>query len=202
MRTTLVVALFALAVATARADVPPPPGLKRVSVDHKIETTKEFADFAFYTITGFEKVTEVKLDPKKPHTIEGKGRGGPFQFCTLVAVPKDAAKAYPTEKEFHVALSKDKVPGQIKAKEDFSSLTTLKSTDARASVTVTHKLEKVTAKDGFVFAAQEKKGAKPEVEEEAARPRGGLWVAGLAATAGLVLGGLWLAGRSRGRAVK
>lgn len=202
MRTTLAVALLAAAVATARADVPPPPGLKRVTVDHKIETTKEFADFTFYTIVGFEKVTEVKLDPKKPFTIEGKGRGGPFQFCTLVAVPKGAAKAYPTEKEFHAALAKDKVPGQIKAKEDFSSLTTIKSTDARTSVTLTHKLEKVSEKDGIVFAVPEKKGGKPEEEEEAAQPRGGLWVAGLAATAGLVLGGLWLAGRSRGRAGK
>jgi hypothetical protein len=170
-------------------------------VDHKIETTKEFADFAFYTVIGFEKVTEVKLDPKKPYTIEGKGRGGAFQFCTFVAVPKDAAKGYATEKEFHAALAKDKVPGQLKSKENFSSLTVIKSTDTRTSVTVTHKLEKVTAKDGIVFAQEEKKGEKNE-EELSASPRGGVWVAGLALAAGLVLGGLWLTGRSRGSRAK
>jgi hypothetical protein len=198
MRTTLAVALVALTSAgPARADIPPPAGFKRVTVDHKIETTKEFADYAFFTVIGFEQVTAVKLDTKKAYTIEGKNRGGAFQFCELVAVPKDAAKGYATEKDFHAALAKGKVTGQIKAKEDFSSLTTLKATDARSSVTVTHKLEKVSAKDGIVFAEGKKGGGKPEEEELSGRPRGGLVVAGLAAAAGLVLGGLWLAGRSR-----
>jgi len=107
-------------------------------------------------------------------------------------VPKDAAKGYATEKEFHAALVKDKVTGQLKSKEDFSSLTTIKSTDARTSVTVTHKLEKVNAKDGIVFAQEEKKGGKNEEEELSAVPRGGVWVAGLGLAAGLVLAKLLL----------
>src|SRR4051812_32315304 len=87
-RVLAVVALGGLLVAgAARADVAPPAGLKRVALDHKIETDKEYPEHTFFTVTGFDKVEAARLDPKNPLVIAGAGRGGRYRSCTLVAVP-------------------------------------------------------------------------------------------------------------------
>src|SRR5438094_10667396 len=99
----LVVGLLTASVLVA--DVPPPPGFKRVTIDHKITTEKDYADYAFFTVIGKDKVTAVKLDTKTPVEILAKDRGGRFLGCTLVAVPKDAAKKYDSEKDFLAAIA-------------------------------------------------------------------------------------------------
>src|SRR4051794_13938837 len=96
-------------VGTVRADIPPPPGQKRITVDHKIETEKEYADWVFFTVIGHGDVKQVKLDPKNPYTIEGAGRGGVGGLCSFVAIPKDAVKQYAGEKELHAAVKDGKV---------------------------------------------------------------------------------------------
>jgi hypothetical protein len=203
-----VLALGFLVANEARGDIAPPKGLKRVTVDVKITTEKDYADLAFYSIAGRDKVEPVKLDPKTPAVLKGTGRAGPFRLVQLVAVPKDAAKKYDSEKAFHEAIVAGKVEGQVKSKTSFSSLTTIKDTDTRTVVVEEYKLEKIDPKDGLVFASDKKEEPKSspprkdgEEEEEgettAYAPKGGVWIAGLAATAALISAGLWLARRSR-----
>ncbi|MBA4063903.1 MAG: hypothetical protein C0501_09360 [Isosphaera sp.] len=199
----LLAAVTGLVLAgTAAADIAPPKGLKRVVLDNTITTEKEYPDLAFFLVSGGDKVEPVKLDPKTPLVIAGEGRGGRFRFVTLQAVPKDAAKAYPTEKEFHAAVAAGKVEGQVGGKGGFGALTEVKDTDPRKVVTREWKVEKIDAKNGIVVTAApdgtKKEPAPPKEDEEAvSAPRGGVWVAGLAAAAAVALTGLWLAGRRR-----
>lgn len=199
----------------ALADIAPPKGFKRVPLDHKTTAEKEYADYAFYTITGRETVAAVKLHPKNPLTISGTGRAGPNGYVQLVAVPKDAAKKYDAEKDFHAAIAGGKVEGLVKSKTGFGGVTTIKTEDARKTVTEEHKLEKIDAKEGLVVTAVKAEGKddkpttappkdpKPGEEDGDAgeavafTPRGGVWVAALAATAAVALAGVWLAGRRR-----
>jgi hypothetical protein len=199
-----VVAVAILVAGAARADVAPPKGLKRVVLDNKITTEKEYPEVAFFLLSGGDKVEPVKLDPKNPLVIEGAGRGGRYRFVQIFAVPKDAAKNYDSEKAFHEAIAKGKVEGQVKSKTGFGTLTTVKDTDPRKSVVEEYKLEKIDPKEGLVITAVAKKDPtatppKDGEEEEATAytPRGAAWVAGLAATLGLVLTGLWVVRRNR-----
>src|SRR5439155_2885360 len=95
-----------IAASSVRADVAPPKGSKRVALDHKITTDKEYPDYRFYTVVGgggktggfkgnaaaaanAKGVTEVKFDPKTPIEIKAEGRGaGIGRQGSLVAVPK------------------------------------------------------------------------------------------------------------------
>jgi hypothetical protein len=214
-------ALALLVAGTTRADIGPPKGMKRVTIDHKITTEKDFSDYDFYTSVGgdgkFGKfngggVTAVKFDAKTPIEIKGAGRNpGIGRQGSLYAVPKDAAKKYDSEKDFFAALRSGKVEGQIRAKHNFDSITTIKDTDPRTTVLMEWKVENLDAKDGFAMKYPKLDEVKPvppkegkdgleDEEEDAAvafAPKGGVWIAGLAATLGLVFAGLWLARRSR-----
>ena len=224
-RTFAVLVLGLLAMSGARADVAPPKGFKRVTLDNKITTDKEYPDYVFFTVIGggkaafggknplgaAEGVTQVKLDPKTPIVIPGAGRGaGIGRQGHLVATPKDAAKAYGSEKEFLAAVRNGKVEGMIRAKPLLDAITTVKDTDTRTTVVQEFKLEKIDEKDGIVLTRvkegepekpEKKDGEKKEEEEldpaTALAPRGGMWVAGLSASLAVVLAGLWLASRSR-----
>lgn len=205
-RVLLALGLGLLAATAARADFGPPKGGKSITVDHKITTAKAYPDYAFYTIFGngkAAKITAVKLDPKTPIEIKGAGNAGVTRVGYLVAVPKNASKAYGTEKEFHEALKIGKVEGFVQTKGRLDSTQLVKDTDKRARVLVEHKLTSIDAKNGIVLDTKKGGPAPGKPEEEAApgvtayTPRGGLWVAGAAAFAALTLGGLWVAGRSR-----
>ena len=223
----LVLGLLAVVVtASARADVPPPKGFKRVTLDHKITTDKEFPDYVFFTViggggkagggknplAGAEGVTQVKFDPKTPIVIPGAGRGaGIGRQGHLAAVPKDSEKNYSSEKEFLAAVRAGKVEGLVRAKTQLDSLTTVKDTDTRTTVVQEYKVEKVDAKDGLVLTRlkegepTDKDGKKDSPEDDfdapvsatAFTPRGGMWMAGLAASLAAMLTGLWLVTRSR-----
>jgi hypothetical protein len=196
----LLAAVTGLVLAgTAAADVAPPKGFKRVVLDNTVTTEKAYPEYAFFLVSGGDKVEPVKLDPKTPLVVAGEGRGGRFRLVTLRAVPKDAGKAYPTEKEFHAAVAAGKVEGQVVGKTGFGTLAEVKDADPRKVVTREWKLEKIDAKEGIVLTSvpEAKKEPSPEEEEAALAPRGGAWVAGLAAAAAVALAGVWLAGRRR-----
>jgi hypothetical protein len=211
MNRVLLAAVFATAaVGMARADLLP-PGRKNIPVNHTVETDKEHPAWAFFTLGGNGAVKPVKLDPKTPLVIPGSGAVGrgpvprpgetrkrPYRSTALAAVPKDAAKAYPGEKEFHAALDAEKVPGMVLSPPlwDHESV---KDTDPRKSVSQRHKLEKLDPKGLTLTAVKEPKPAGSEEEEEQAaappvRPWG-VWAAGTAASLGVALGGLWLVRR-------
>lgn len=216
-RSFLVLAVGLFAAAVAQADGLPPKGFKRVVVDHKITTDKEITDYTFYTVIfggkGGPKVTEVKLDPKTPIEIPGAKRTGVGRQGWVVAVPKDAAKKYDTEKAFIEAVQKSKVEGMARTKGNLDSASSVKDTDPRSTIVREHAFDKidgativlVTKKDEG--ASEPKKGGdkKDSAEEDedgapgvsAYTPRGGLWAAGLAAALAVMLGGFWLAGRNR-----
>jgi hypothetical protein len=222
--------LSLLAASTAQADIGPPKNSKIVTLDWKITTEKEYPDYVFYTSIGNGKngptVTAVKFDPKNPIEIKGAGRTAlTAQQASIHAVPKDAEKNYKTEKEFLAAIGKGKVEGQLKAKSNFGSTIPLRNTDPRTSIVIECKVEKLDAKEGIVLTlgpigeAQDpakkdpdkkdpdkknpaKQDSPPDEEDTvvASAPRGGVWIAGLAATLALVFAGLWLAGRRHPRA--
>jgi hypothetical protein len=194
-----------IAASFAQADIAPPKGLRRVIVDHKITTDRDFPDYQFYLVYGQSKVEAVQLGSKTPLVIPGIGRVGPDRLAELVAVPKDAAKRYAGVKDFHAAIAAGKVEGMVKGNARFSPETTLKDTDPRRSVMEEHKLEKLDAKEGLVIKPIQKKpgpSEEPTAEEAetggtAYTPRGGVLIAGLAATLAVVFAGLWLARRYR-----
>ena len=199
-----VLAVALLVVGAVHADVAPPKGLKRVVLDNKITTEKEYPDYVLFLISGGDKVEPVKLDPKTPLVIAGAARGGRYRFVQLLAVPKDAAKKYDSEKAFHEALAAGKVEGQLKSKTGFGTLTTIKDADTRKSVVAEYKLEKIDPKEGIVIVAAKGDGptSSPpkdggEDGEVASAPKRGAWVAGLAAALGVALAGVWLARRKR-----
>jgi hypothetical protein len=198
--------LAAASVAqVALADVAPPKGQKRVVVDYRITTEKAIPGYEFYTVFGRKDVALVKLGPKSPLLIKGAGRGGAARFGALTAVPAGSRKKYAGEKEFHDAVRANKVEGQASAKNGLSAFAVVKDTDPRDTIVVEYAFEKI---DGKQIVLREKGKANPGGEEDSpndapaatAGPRGGAWVAGLAAALGVMFGGFWLAGRARRRA--
>lgn len=212
-RLLAVLVLGVLAAGIAQADIGPPKGFKRVTVDYKIAAEKDYPEYQFFTVIGGSGgkgakgrgVTEVKLDSKTPVMIAGAGRAGIGRLCSLVAVPKDAAKSFDSEGEFHEAIRTGKVEGMLRAKNTFAPFTNLKDSDNRKLVVTEYSLSKVNAKEGIVLVVKEagSKGGSEESGESGAvtayTPRGGMLIAGLAAALGVMLGGLWLAGRGRRR---
>jgi hypothetical protein len=192
-----------LVAGVAIADIPPPKGQKRVTVDHKITTDKDIADYAFFTVIGRDQVTAVKFDAKTPIVIKGAGRGGVARLGLLVAIPKDAAKKYATEAELHKAIAEGKVEGLVRASNSFDSFTVVKDTDARDVIVREYTFDKIDAKAGIVLKAVAAPKSSPKDSPEdsdsppAYTPRGGVWIAAVACFASLMFGGFWLAGRSR-----
>lgn len=176
-----------LAASAARADIAPPKGFKRLPLEHKIETEKDYPEYSFFSVGFLAKdATPVKLDAKTPATVTGGYRG-----VSLVAVPKDAAKSYPTEKDFQAAVAAGKVEGAIKAKTILPSFTEVKDTDPRKVGVMKYKLEKIDAKDGIVLVPV-KDEVKPEEEEALTQPASrpvalGLALAGFIGFTGLVV---------------
>ena len=82
-----VLTLGAFALGVARADIPPPKGLKRIPIQHKITTEKDYPEYLFFVVVADTTATATKLDAKTPATFDGGPRSLKFY-----AVPKDAAK--------------------------------------------------------------------------------------------------------------
>ena len=206
---SMVVVLVA-SVGVANGDIPPPKGLKRVPLEHKITTEKAYPDYAFFSQSG-DKVVPLKLEPKSSATIT-TGGGVRYLSAVLVAVPKDAGKKYANEKDFFAAIASAKVEGLIQAPITFNAFTEVKVGDGRKVIEMAYKVEKIDPKEGIVLVEVKKGDPKvppppgaPKLggeEEDSASvntyaPKGGTWVAGLAGTVAVVLGGLWLTRRGR-----
>lgn len=155
MNRVVAVLCVAFTSAVALADIPPPAGFKRITRVHKITTDKEFAEYAFFK-TRFDEVKAVKLDPKNAVVFDDAGLAG----GDLVAVPREAAKKYASEKEFHKAILEDKVPGMHKTSEDFSTRGTAKITFKGDKLTIEYKLEKIDAKSGITLTKKPNANAK------------------------------------------
>jgi hypothetical protein len=176
-----------LAATAAQADLAPAKGLKRLPLEHMITTEKDYPEYTFFSV-GFlgKDATPLKLDAKTPAKITNV-----YRLATFVAVPKDAAKSYPTEKDFHAAVAGGKVEGTIKAKTGFGAFIEVKDSDPRKTAVMKYKIEKIDAKDGIVLV-EVKNEAKPEEEESLTQPASrsvalGLGLAGLLGFTGLVV---------------
>lgn len=208
MKRLLATAAALLVASTALADIGPPPGFTRVPVEYKITTDKEFADYSFYTVNLLgDPAKELKIDPKSPGVIKPSAAGA-RSGERLVAVPKDAAKNFATEKDFLASVAKDKVPGAAWAKDTFYGRKEVKEAGAPKVIVVEHKIEKIDAKAGIVFSKEKADPRVPppppgcDTDDEVAAPsayvpKSGTWVAGLAGTLAVVFGGLWVVRRGR-----
>jgi hypothetical protein len=203
----LVVAL--LAAAPARADLIP-PGTRNIPVEHRIETDAEHPDWLFFVVRGSGGASKVALDPKTPIVIPGSSAVGqgpvprkgekertiPYRASAVVAVPREAAKAYKTEKELLAAVDEGKVAGALALNGHFFDHTNAKANDPRKSIVKRYRLTKLDARAGATLEPVKEGG--PEEEEQAAAPGSFRWVAaGLALAAAVGFAGLWLAGRAR-----
>ncbi len=204
---TVVGVLGGVAETTVRADGLPPRGQKRIPVDYRISTEKNFPEYEFFTIIGFQRVTPVKLDTTNPVVIPGAGRMGRSSVCSFVAVPKDAAKKYASEAEFLQALRNGTVEGLVRAKTRLGSTTTVKESDPRKMAVVEYRVEKITATEGIVLVPAKTQGTSSEAQEDstttedAAPPttftRAGLLLGGLSLSAAVLFMGLWMVRRTR-----
>ncbi len=179
LRSLFAVTLLMLLGSMAQADIGPPKGFKRLPLEHKITTEKDYPEFSFFAVSG-DKATPVKLDAKTPATIVAGG--GRYRSATLVAVPKDAAKKFGSEKEFLEAVVAGKVDGQVKSKQTFLAFTEVKDSDPRKLGVMSYTLEKIDLKDGIVLVGAKVEG-KPEEEQSLNAPASRSVALGLALSA-------------------
>jgi hypothetical protein len=215
---TATLAAALLVAGTALADIAPPipKGFKSVPLSHKIVTEAAFPDYTLFVVENavvIGKATRTaapaKLDTKTPLTLNTSASASVSRSYELVAVPKDAAKGYATEKEFLEAVAAGKVAGLVKSKTVIAggASTNIKEGDPRKEVVAEYKIEKIDAKDGIVFGKEKADPNVPpppgcDTDDEGAAPsayapKGGTWVAGLAGALAVVFGGLWVARRGR-----
>lgn len=217
MRRVLSVLVLAAFASVAVADIPPPPppkGKKYVSVSNEVVLDKDVSGYVFVKqVTSFPGMPEpsfakLELTATKPTAIP---EGGRRTFVTLFAVPEDVAKAFKTEADLFAALKTGKLKGAQKI--GFSSTATVsdkvKGDSVKWTTTITaiddKGIKKKVEGEGFEEPKPKPKDGKkdsPDDEDDtpvatAQAPRGGVLVAGIAATLAVMLGGFWLAGRSR-----
>jgi hypothetical protein len=217
MRRVLSVLVLAAFAGVAVADVPPPPppkGKKYVSVNNEVLLGKDVSGYVFVKqVTSFPGMPKpsyekLELNATKPTAIP---EGGRRTYVTLYAVPQDAAKEFKSTEELGKALSAKKVKGAFSV--GFTSTATVSDKIKGDSVKWTTTIAAIDDKgikkkvEGDGFEEPKPKAPKnpkdgPDDEDDAPAttaqtPRGGVWVAGLAAFAALTLGGFWLVGRTR-----
>lgn len=195
----LAILVFGIA-GLARADIAPPKGIKRIPVEGKLIAERAFADYVFFAVSGGDKATPLTIDPKNPATI--RAAGGRYRVANLVAVPKEAARKFDSEKDFHAAVAKGKVDGLVKSKVNFFATTDVKDSDTRKTAVQEYKLVKVDAKEIVLEAVKAEKDSPKnapddEPEQMSATPRNGILVSGIAGFLGLALAGVWIARRFR-----
>jgi len=192
-RFLLAVAVAAVAVGVAVADLGPPPGSKYVPVTTTVKLEKSFPDHAFYVLgfgPGAAPLTKVELDPSKPTKVDAKSRYG----GRLFAVPNEVAKSFKTEKELTDALRKEKPPAGV-SMTSIGSRTTLKEADKRTAIDRVLVISAGDAKTGLKITDSEADKKDPEGPTATAPANGRLLVGGLAAALAVVAGGLWVVRR-------
>lgn len=208
--TALVAGLLVAGAALADIAPPPPPkGKKYVGVSNEVVLGKDVSGYVFVTqVSTFpargQTFAKAELTATKAVAMPAAARR---TFVELLAVPQDAAKEFKTDAELFDALKADKVKGVHRLA--FGDSATVDDAVKEKTVKWTHTITAINPKDGIKeevkgegYEPPAKKGGAPDKEEEddapvTRAPRGGVWVAGLAAFAGVLLGGLWVAGRTR-----
>jgi len=164
MRTFLTAVFVGLVVASvARAGLPQ-AGTKNIPVEHRIETDKEYPDWVFFVVRGTGDVTKVPLAAKTPIVIPGssavdrdplprpgekeKGLAVPRRASALVAVPKDKANEYKTEKELHAAITEGRITGVVVVGSLFFDHEGAKAADPRKSIVQRYRLAQLNAREG------------------------------------------------------
>ncbi|AWM41541.1 hypothetical protein GobsT_74000 [Gemmata obscuriglobus] len=198
---TLVVVLLLASAATADVPPPPPPkGKKYVSVTNEVVLGKDVTGYVFVqqVSSGFgaPQFTHEKLELTAGQA-KAMAAGGRRALVSLFAVPQDAAKEFKTDAELFDALKAKKVKGAHRL--DFASTATVSDQIKGNSVKWTHTVTAIDAKTGVKEKVEgegyDEPKANPKKEGSAVPPKG--VAAGLAITAGVLLGGLWLAARTR-----
>jgi hypothetical protein len=212
MNKLLALLTVGLIAGVAVADVPPPPppkGQKYVSVSNEVVLAKDVTGYVFVQQTvsfpgGGSNAKKLTLSADKATAIAAGGRR---MAVNLVAVPEDAAKEFKTDDELFDAIKAKKVKGAQSL--GFNNTVTVSDKVNGNSVKWTYTITAIDAKgiktkiEGEGYEAPATKPAKDSPEDDAdtptvaQTPRGGTWVAGLAAFAAIMLGGMWLAGRTR-----
>ena len=164
----------------------------------------------------------MKFDSETPIEYRGSDKGPDWAF---VAVPRNAREKYNTPHEFEEAITSFQVEGMMRSKELLSARFLVRRDDQRFILFREHKVERTDAMEGIVVVTKDvsaKPPAKPkkdptpkgttepkknaEVKEadheitadpSLATPRDSAWIAGLAASVGLLLVGVWLFRRTR-----
>jgi hypothetical protein len=210
---TTALAFVLAACGLARADLIA-PGTQNIPVHHKITTEKDQADWSFYILKGSGVLDKAVLDSKTPLTIAGNAAIGngpvprpgekrmiPYRSTLLIAIPREEAKKYASEKELNDAVKEGKVEGLVRAKDSFPDHVNARMNDKRKAITLKFRLVKVDPKEGIVLEEikEKERGDAPEPEEEVtAAPPSYPWIAtGLASAALIGFGGTWLTRRSR-----
>jgi hypothetical protein len=224
-RRALSLLLLLTLAGAARADIPPPPGMKRLPVTRTIQCDKMPDGYAFYTawwdsgITIGPRGRPIPPDEKKgepapePHWVIGLARfepGVPRSFQgTLYAVPVDAVPKR-VDEQFAESLSKGNVPGAFRY--PYGSLSNeVPVADPRKEIIIRDVIERIDPENGFVVKRTTNAPDEP-ARTATTRDEDGtdsptatrdwlqspmVWVAGLATVLGIALAGLWLARRNK-----
>jgi hypothetical protein len=217
----LAVGLFGAGAVADGLPPPAPKGRKYVTVSHEVVLGKGVTGYVFVERVGggfgpragAGTYKKLELSAEKARPMAAGGRRSPV---SLLAVPQGATKEFKTDAELFDALKANKLKGV--ASVGFRNTALVPDTVKGDSVKWTHTITAID--DKGVKAKVEGEGAEqpkgrgrkdsPAAGEDspddvpaapvAAAPRGGVWVAGLSAALGVMLGGFWLAGRARRKA--
>jgi hypothetical protein len=210
-------------VGAARADVAPPPGMKRLPVTRTIQCDTLPDGYTFYAAwwdagyTGDPRGRPIPPDQTKgppapkPHWVIGLVRFEPGVARsiqgTIYAVPTGAIPKH-VDEAFAESLSKGKVAGAFRYPHGFIS-NEVPISDPRKEVIIRDVIERIDPEKGIIVtrttnAPNQGMDLEPVHGDQSPETRDWLqspmtWVAASAAVAGLVLGGLWLGWRLRGR---
>lgn len=80
--------------STAKADVPPEPGFKRVTVNLVVEAQDDFPDHRFFLRSG-SQIVEVSLKKGSREVLSPIGGGSFYRSGSFIAIPKASIKDLP-----------------------------------------------------------------------------------------------------------
>lgn len=181
-RAALAIVVGLLFGRPARADLPPPlPKTEHVNLTHRVETQREYPDFAFvvYRHGPFEREAQyVELTPGRPLELKGG-----YRIQTILFIcPKATASRFKNPMALAEAAMKGQVPEAVR--EEFEFTETAPSWTER-NVTVAHQLRRNASGSGL------------ELVRPRRYPMFQWYAVAVSLPLGLALGGLWLVRRRR-----
>lgn len=107
----LILPLILIFAAFIKADVPPDPGFKRVSINLIVETKEDLSDYRFF-LDFYGDMREVEIR-QGSNSLPANGGGARYSSGTLWAIPKKSLKDE-TKEQISKALNENKIVGAIK----------------------------------------------------------------------------------------